>query len=82
MSNTQSVVCIMALASIGADAPSTKRAVPVYSERLDLAPACELPGAAGLAARRLRRAHPRCETVVIVTDIRAARRLLRQQVAS
>lgn len=60
----------------------TKRAVPVYSERLDLAPACELPGAAGQAARKLRKAHPRCETVVIVTDIRAARRLLRQQVAS
>ena len=60
----------------------TKRAVPVFSERLDLARACELPGAAGQAARKLRRAHPRCETVVIVTDIRAARRLLRQQVAS
>ncbi len=60
----------------------TKRAVPVFAQRLALWRACELPGAAGQAARKLRRAHPRCETVVIVTDIRAARRLLRQQVAS
>ncbi len=60
----------------------TKRAVPVFSQRLALWRACELPGAAGQAARKVRKAHPRCETVVIVTDIRAARRLLAQQVAS
>jgi len=60
----------------------TKRAVPVYSEDMFLSQACELPGAAGLAARRLRRAHPRCQSVIIVTDIRAARRVMRQQVTS
>lgn len=60
----------------------TKRAVPVFSEDMFLEQACELPGAAGQAARKLRKAHPRCKSVIIVTDIRAARRLMRQQVAS
>jgi len=56
---------------------TTKRAVPVYSEDLSLDDACQLGGAAGKAARKLRRAHPRCERVIIVTDIRAARACLR-----
>ncbi len=60
----------------------TKRAVPVFSEDLSLERACELPGAAGQAARKVRKAHPRCQSVIIVTDIRAARRVMRQQVAS
>jgi len=60
----------------------TKRAVPVFSEDMFLEQACELPGAAGQAARKLRKAHPRCKSVIIVTDIRAARRLMREQAAS
>ncbi len=60
----------------------TKRAVPVFSADLSLERACELPGAAGQAARKVRKAHPRCQSVIIVTDIRAARRVMRQQVAS
>jgi len=60
----------------------TKRAVPIFSEDMFLEKACDLPGAAGQAARKLRRNHPRCQSVIIETDIRAARRLLRQQAAS
>ena len=55
----------------------TKRAVPVFSEDMFLEKACELPGFAGKAARKLRKAHPRCQSVIIVTDIRAARRTLK-----
>ena len=60
----------------------TKRAVPVCSEDMFLQEACELPGAAGQAARKVRRAHPRCQRVIIITDIRRARRLLREQVSA
>jgi len=60
----------------------TKRAVPLFSEDLFLEQACELPGAAGQAARKLRKAHPRCQSVIIVTDIRAARRVMRAQGAA
>ena len=55
----------------------TKRAVPVFSEDMFLSQACELPGFAGRAARKLRKEHPRCQSVIIVTDIRAARRTLK-----
>ena len=60
----------------------TKRAVPLFSEDLFLEQACELPGAAGQAARKVRKAHPRCQSVIIVTDIRAARRVMRAQGAA
>lgn len=55
----------------------TKRAVPVFSEDMFLENACELPGFAGRAARKVRKEHPRCQSVIIVTDIRAARRTLK-----
>jgi len=57
----------------GSGSYTTRRAVPVYSEDLSLDAACKLGGAAGKAARRVRKAHPRCERVIIVTDIRRAR---------
>ena len=60
----------------GSGSYSTRRSVPVYSEDLSLAAACKLGGAAGKAARKLRKAHPRCERVIIVTDIRRARACL------
>ncbi len=60
----------------GSGSYTTRRAVPVYSEDLSLDAACKLGGAAGKAARRVRKAHPRCERVIIVTDIRRARACL------
>jgi len=60
----------------GSGSYTTRRAVPIYSEDLTLDDACKLGGAAGKAARKLRKAHPRCERVIIVTDIRRARACL------
>ena len=60
----------------------TRRAVPVFAEWKTLDRACDLPGFAGKAARKVRRAHPRCQSVIVVTDIRAARRVMRETQAA
>ncbi|MCP4244715.1 MAG: hypothetical protein GY772_29580 [bacterium] len=54
------------------------RAVPVCAERMSIHRACRQPGFAGRAARKVRKANPYAVEVIVVTRIRAARRLLRE----
>ena len=58
---------------------TSRRAVPPCCERLDMQKACCLPGEVGARARRLHRIRPGLRFVVAITNLRGARRALRQQ---
>ena len=54
-----------------------RRVTPIYAHDLPLEFACGLPGFAAQAAKRVRREHPRCQRVIVVTEIRQARRAVK-----
>ena len=54
---------------------TTRKATPPACEDLDIETACRLPGMSGTIARRLHKARPRVQRVIVVTDRRLANRL-------
>ena len=57
---------------------TTRKATPPACEDLDIETACELPGLSGKIARRLHKARPRVQRVIVVTDRRRANQLAAQ----
>jgi hypothetical protein len=55
----------------------TRKQPPLFCVRMELKQACALPGAAGDAARKLKRDRPRVYKCVVCVDVRAALRTLR-----
>jgi hypothetical protein len=62
----------------GSGRHTSRKATPPACEDLDIETACELPGLSGKIARRLHKARPRVQRVIIVTDRRRANRLVSQ----
>ena len=54
---------------------TTRKATPPACEDLDIETACQLPGMSGKIARRLHKARPRVQRVIVVTDRRRANQL-------
>ena len=60
----------------GSGRHTTRKATPPACEDLDIETACHLPGMSGKVARRLNKARPRVQRVIIVTNRRRANRLV------
>jgi hypothetical protein len=59
----------------GAGRYTTRKATPPACGDLDIETACQLPGMSGKIARRLHKARPRVQRVIVVTDRRRANQL-------
>lgn len=60
----------------------TRRAVPLFSDRIDRAAAMRLGTKLPRRIRRVFDAHPRCEAVIAITDMRGANKALAREADS